>query len=76
MDPYSPYSKRKGHGFQERAWHRFRGCFVLLGHTKQSIQQTVGSVFEELPFLGGSYSSTNLARKSRQILVGLFGCCK
>jgi hypothetical protein len=49
---------------------------VLLVRTKQSVQQIVGSVFEELPFMGGSYNSMDLARKSRQILVGLFGCYK
>jgi hypothetical protein len=51
-------------------------CLLFLGHTEQSIQQIVGTVFEELPFLGGSYSSTDLARKSRQNLVGLFWCCE
>jgi hypothetical protein len=49
---------------------------VLLGHTEQFVLQTVGSIFEELQFLEGSYNNTNLARKMRQILVGLFGCCK
>jgi hypothetical protein len=49
---------------------------VLLARTEQSVQHTIGSVFEVLTFLGGSYKSTNLAQKLSQILVGLFGCCK
>jgi hypothetical protein len=68
-----------------RIWHRNRGSFghvfqgrlfVVLGRTEQSVQQIVGTIFEEQPFLGGSYNNTDLARKTRQNLVGLFWCSK
>jgi hypothetical protein len=43
---------------------------LLLDHTEHSVHQVVGMVFEVIEFMGGSYNSTNLAQKFRQILVG------
>jgi hypothetical protein len=54
----------------------FKTVLLLLGRTEQSVQQAVCTFFEVLQFLGGPYSSTDLAQITRQILVGQFGCCK
>jgi hypothetical protein len=56
--------KRAQKSRQVLAWKsRQLGIFVVEG---QSVQQLFGSVFEVLFFLGGPYSSTDLAQKSRQ----------
>jgi hypothetical protein len=45
-------------------------------HTVLSIQLMFGTFFKVLSSKGRSYSSTDLARVSRQIIVGLLGAVR
>jgi hypothetical protein len=74
--PYSLYSKRKRARISRQTGHDFRGCFEHFSCCCWAVQNNPYSkLFARISgakFMGGSYSNTDLTRKSRQKVWGNF----